>query len=165
MIANEEEAATGLSGRINLNGLLPLGPVKRIVGGDDERGALSVAGVALRGAGMALAPLIGETTLGEGVGWKFSGGGAFRAIRPVESLRSGLASGVSESGNDGVVIAADGPIGATLAAGSSGGALRDWVAGVSGRDSAVAGAGGFTAGVTEASGACFVEGCEVLSRR
>jgi hypothetical protein len=144
--------------------LPPAGPVKRIVGGDDKYGALSVAGVALRGAGMAVAPLIGETTLGERAGCEFAGGGAFLAVSPVEFFPSGLASGLSESGNDGVVVAEDGPIGATLAAGASGGALRDWAAGVSESDSAVVGAGGFTAGVTELSAAGGVEVGEVFSR-
>jgi hypothetical protein len=111
---------------------------------------------------MAAAPLIGATAVGECAGWEFAGAGAFRVISPVESFRSGLASGLSESGNDGVVIAADGPIATTLAAGSSGGALRDWVAGVSECDSAVA--GGFTAGVAEVSGTGGVEVREVLSR-
>jgi hypothetical protein len=46
---------------------------------------------------MAVAPLIGETTLGERAGCEFAGGGAFLAISPVESFRSGLASGLSES--------------------------------------------------------------------
>ena len=144
--------------------LPPAGPVKRIVGGDDKYGALSVAGVALRGAGMAVAPLIGETTLGECAGCEFAGGGAFLAVSPVESFPSGLASGLSESGNDGAVIAADGPIGATLAAGPSGGALRDWVAGVSDRESGVVGAGGFTADVTEVFAAGGVEVGGVFSR-
>lgn len=113
---------------------------------------------------MAVAPLIGETTLGESAGWEFAGGGAFRVIIPVESSRSGTASGLPESGNDGVVVAADGPIGGALAAGSFGGALRDSVAGVSECDSSVIGAGGFTVGVTEVSAAGGVEVREVLSR-
>lgn len=113
---------------------------------------------------MAVAPLIGEATLGECPGSEFAGGGAFRATSPVESLGSGLASGLPESGNDGVVVAADGPIGGALAAGSFGGALRDSVAGVSECDSSVIGAGGFTVGVTEVSAAGGVEVREVLSR-
>jgi hypothetical protein len=160
-----EEAAIGLSGRVSLNGLLPSpGPVKRIAGGDDEWGARSVAGVTLRGEGMAVAPLIGATAVGECAGWEFAGAGAFRVTSPVESFGSGLASGFLESGNDGVVIAEDGPIGATLAAGSSGGALRDWVAGVSECDSAVPGAGGFTPGMMEVSAAGGVAVREVFSR-
>ena len=127
-------------------------------------GALSVAGVALRGAGMAVAPLIGETALGECAGWEFSGGRASRVIIPVESLRSGLGSEPLESGADRVVIAAAGLIGGALAAGSSGDALRDSVAGVSECDSAVAGSGGFTAGATEVSGAGGAEVREAFSR-
>ena len=132
--------------------------------GDDTRGAARIAGISLRGAGLAGALLSGATALGECAGCETAGGGAFRAIVPVEPFRSGLASGLSKSGNDGVVIAADGPIGATPAAGSSGGALRDWVAGVSECDSAVAGAGEFTAGVTEVSAGGGVEVREVFSR-
>ena len=157
-----EEAAIGLSGRVNLNGLLPSpGPVKRIAAGDDQWGARSVPGVTLRGAGMAEAPLIGATTLGECAGWEFAGGGAFRAVGSVESWRSGLASGRTESEIDGVVTGEDGATGAARATGSSGGALRAWVVAVSGRDSAAA--GGYTAGGTVVSGAGGVEVREVLS--
>jgi hypothetical protein len=162
-MANVEEAAIGLSGRISLNGLLPSpGPVKRIVEGDERRGAAGVAGITLRGAGLVGAPIIGTATLGKCAGWEFAGGGAFRAISPVEPLLSGLASGLSESADDGVVTAEDGPIGATLAAGLSGAALR-WVAGISECDSAVAAE--FTPGVSVVSAAGGVGVREVLSRR
>jgi hypothetical protein len=125
-MANEEEAAIGFSGRISLNGLLPSpGPVTRIAEGDDRCGAARVASVTLRGAGFGGPPLIGETALGECAGLGLARGGAFRAISPVEPLRSGLAPGLWESVRDRVVIAEDGPIGATLAAESSGRALRD----------------------------------------
>jgi hypothetical protein len=99
--------------------------VKRIVEGDDRCGAARVAGIILRGAGLAGAPIFGTTAMGECAGWEFAGGSAFRAIGPVEPSRSELASVLSESGNDGVVLAEDGPIGATLGVESSGRALRD----------------------------------------
>ena len=84
----------GFSGKVSLNGLLPSpGPVTRIVEDDDRCGATRVAGVTLRGARFLGAPLIGPTALDGCAGWEFAGGGAFRAISPVESLRSGLASG------------------------------------------------------------------------
>src|SRR6266566_1139050 len=126
VIANEEEAAIGFSVRISLNGLLPSpGPVTRIVEGDDRCGAARVAAVIPRGAGFADAPLIGPTALSECAGWEFAGGSVFRAISPVEPLRSGLASGLSESVRNRVVIAEDGPIAPTWVAESSGGALKD----------------------------------------
>ena len=66
--------------------------------------------------------LSGRQPPSECAGWEFAGGSA---ISPVEPLRSGLASGLSESVWDRVVIAEDGPIGPTWVAESSGGALRD----------------------------------------
>jgi len=114
------------SGRTSRNGLLPSpGPLTRIVEGDEPCAGARIAGVTLRGAGFAGAPLIGPTALGASAGWEFAGGGAVRAIRPVELLRSGLASGLSESGKDRVVIAEDGAVGPTRAAESSGRAWRD----------------------------------------
>ena len=51
VIANEEEAAIGFSGKVSLNDLLPLGgAVTRITEGGDGRNAVPVAGVILRGA-------------------------------------------------------------------------------------------------------------------
>ena len=100
--------------------LLPAGPVKRIVEGDDKCGIARVAGITLRGAGLVVAPIIGKGALGECVGWESEGGGAFRASSLVERSRVELVSLLSESGNDGVVVAEDGPIGATLGVVSSG---------------------------------------------
>jgi hypothetical protein len=68
---------------------------------------------------------IGPTALGECACWEFAGFGAFRAISPVEPLRSGLASGLSESVRDRGVIVEDDPIGPKRVAESSGRALRD----------------------------------------
>ena len=68
----------------------------RIVDGDDQCGAARVAGVALRVAGFLGAPRIGPTALGERVGLGLARGGAFRAISPAESLRSGLAWGLAD---------------------------------------------------------------------
>ena len=97
MIANEEEAAIGSSGKVSLNGLLPSpGPLTRIAEGDDRRRGVRVAGGALRGEGFAGAPLIRLAALGECAGWEFAGGDAFRAISAVEPLRSGLASGLAD---------------------------------------------------------------------
>jgi len=100
-------------------------PATRIVESDDRCGAARVAGVTPRGAGFADAPLIGPTARSECAGWEFAGGSAFRVISQVEPLRSRLASGLSESARNRVVIAEDGPIGPTWVAESSGGALRD----------------------------------------
>ena len=74
----------------------------RIAEGGDGCGAAAVAGVTLRGAGFLGAPLIAPTTLGECAGLGLAGGGAFRAISPVEPLRSGLASGLAD-GLDSIV--------------------------------------------------------------
>ena len=74
----------------------------RIVEGDDRNGAAPVAGVTLRGAGFLSAPLIGPTALGECAGLGLTGGGAIRAISPVEPLRSGRASGLAD-GLDSIV--------------------------------------------------------------
>ena len=126
MIANEEEAAIGFSGRISRNGLLPWPePVKKTVEGDDWRGAACVAGVALRGAGLGREPLFGPTALGEYAGGAFAGGSAFGAIGAVEPSLSGLASGLLESAKGWAVIAEDGPTGATGVGEASGRALRD----------------------------------------
>jgi hypothetical protein len=112
----------GLSGRISLNGLrLSPGPVKRIVEGDDRCGIACVAGITLREAGLAGALRIGTTALGECAGWESAGGGSFRAICPGPPLRSGLASGLSKSGNDWVASGEDGALGETPAVGASGG--------------------------------------------
>lgn len=132
--------------------------------GGDRRGAGRVAGITARGAGLAGAALFGMTALDRGAGWE-SAGGAFRALSSVEPSRSELVSELWESGSGGVVIAGDGPIGGTLGVESSAGGLKDRAAGLSECNSDVAGPGGFTAGVTEASGAGVVEGCEDLSRR
>ena len=97
VIANEEEAAIGFSGKFSRNDLLPLaGAVTRIAEGGDGCGAAAVEGVTLRGAGFLDAPLIGPTALGECAGLGLVGGGVFRAISPVEPLRSGLASGLAD---------------------------------------------------------------------
>jgi len=106
--------------------LLPSpGPLTRIVEGHERCAAARVAGVTLRGAGFAGAPLIGLAPLDACAGWEFAGGGAVRGIRPIEPVRSGLASGLSESGKDRVVIAEDGAVGLTRVAESSGRAWRD----------------------------------------
>ena len=133
--------------------------------GDDRRAVARVRATSLRGAGLAGAPLFGTTDLGETADWESAVGGAFRATGPVRALRSGLASGLSESGNDGVAIGKDGPIGAIPAVGFSGAGLKDRVAGVSEFDSAVAGGGGFTAGKAEVFASGGVEVREVVSRR
>jgi hypothetical protein len=96
-----------------------------MVEGEDRCGAARVAGVALRGAGFAGAPVMVPAALVECAGGEFAGGGAFRAITLVELPRSGRASGLSESVRDGVVIAKDGPIDPARVAEFSGGALRD----------------------------------------
>jgi len=115
----------GSSCKVSLNGLLPSpGPLTRIAEGDDRRRGVRVAGGALRGEGFAGAPLIRLAALGECAGWEFAGGDTFRAISAVEPLRSGLASGISESVRDRVTLEA-GPIGVTRLAESSGRALRD----------------------------------------
>src|SRR5580658_10172477 len=83
VIANEEEAAIGLSGRISLNGLwLSPGPVKRIVAGDDRRGIARVAGTTPREAGLIGAPRIGTEALGGCAGWESPSGDAFGAVGP-----------------------------------------------------------------------------------
>ena len=74
----------------------------RIAEGGDQCGAVPIAGVTLRGAGFLGAPIIGPTALGECAGLGLAGGGAFRAIGPVEPLRSGLASGLAD-GLDSIV--------------------------------------------------------------
>jgi len=131
VIANVEDAAIGLSGRISLNGLLPSpGPVKRIVEGDERCGIARAGGITLRGAGLAGAgfagaTLFGTTALDDGAGWKSAGGGAFRALSPAELSLLELASVLAESGSDGVAVAEDGPIGAALGVESSDRALRD----------------------------------------
>ena len=146
---------------ISLNGLLPSpGPVTRTVESDDRCGAARVAGVTPRGAGFADAPLIGPTARSECAGWEFAGGSAISSVEP---LRSGLASGLSESVRNRVVIAEDGPIGPTWVAESSGGAWRDCTDGLSERDSSVAVAGGFTAGVLKVFAADGLEVREVVS--
>jgi hypothetical protein len=90
-------------------------------------------------------------------------GGAFRAISPVEPLCPRLASGLSESGKDRVVIAEDGAVGSTRVAESPGRAWRNCADGLSERDAGVAGAGGFTAGVRKEFAAGEVEVREVVS--
>jgi hypothetical protein len=103
VIANEEEAAIGFSGRVNRNDLLPLaGTVTRIAEGGDGWGAAPIEGVTLRGAGCLGAALIGPTALGEFAGLGLAGGGVFRANSPVETLRSGLPSGLAD-GLDSIV--------------------------------------------------------------
>ena len=115
VIANEEEAAIGLSGRISLNGLPPSpGPVKRIVEGSDRRGVARVAGITLRDAGFAGTHSSERPLWAECAGCDSGGGGAFRALSSVERSRTEPVSVLSESGSDGVVVAEDGPIGATL---------------------------------------------------
>ena len=133
--------------------------------GDDRCGAARVADITVRGPGFLGAPLIGPTALGECAGLGLARGGAFRAISPVEPLRSGLASELSESVRDRVVIGEKGPIGPTWVAESFGPALRDWADGLSERGPAVAGASGFTAGVRKAFDAGGVEFREVVSPR
>ena len=64
-----------------------------------------------------------------------------------------------------MAIGKDGPLGATRAVGSSGAGLRDRVAGLSEFDSAVAGAGGFTAGEAEAFASGGMKVREVVSCR
>ena len=97
MIANEEEAAIGFSGKVSRNDLLPLaGAVTRIAEGGDGWGAAPIEGVTLRGAGCLGAALIGPTALGEFVGLGLVGGSVFRAISPVEPLRSELTSGLAD---------------------------------------------------------------------
>jgi hypothetical protein len=100
--------------------LLPAGPVKRIVEGDDKCGIARVAGITLRAAGLAAPPSTGTTGLGECVGWESEGGSACRASGPVERSRAELVSSLSESGNGGVVVAEADPIGAMLGVVSSG---------------------------------------------
>ena len=78
------------------------GALTRIAEGDDGCGAAPVAGVTLRGAGRLGAPLIGPTALGECAGLGLAGGGAFRAISPVEPSRPGLLSGLAD-GLDSIV--------------------------------------------------------------
>jgi len=103
VIANEEEAAIGFSGKVNRNDLLLLaGAVTRIAEGGDGCGAASIKGVTLRGAGCLGAPLIGPTPLGEFAGLGLAGGGVFRATSPVEPLRSGLPPGLAD-GLDSIV--------------------------------------------------------------
>jgi len=70
--------------------------VTRIAEGCDGCGAAPIAGGTLRGAGFLGAALIGSTALGECAGLGLAGGGAFRAISPVEPSRSGLASGLAD---------------------------------------------------------------------
>jgi hypothetical protein len=155
----------GVSGRINQNGLLPSpAPVTSIVEGDDRCRTVRVAGATLRGAGFAGAPLIGPTACGERAGREFASGAAFRAIRPVEPLRPGLASALSESVRDRSVMAEDGSAGPTRVAESSGCALRGWADGLSERDPALAGPGGFTSGVCKVFAASGVESRELVSR-
>lgn len=74
----------------------------RIAEDGDGCGAAPVAGVTLREAGFLGAPLIGPTALDECAGLGFAGGGALRAISPVEPLRPGLASGLTD-GLDSIV--------------------------------------------------------------
>jgi hypothetical protein len=136
-----------------------------MVEGEDRCGVARVAAVTLRGAGLAGVTFIGTTALGESAAGGSVAGGAFRAFAPVHALRSGLALGLSEAGNDGVAIGKDGPIGATPAVGSCGAGLRDRVAGLSEFDSAVAGAGGFTTGKAEAFASGGVGVREVVSCR
>jgi len=177
-MANEEEAAIGFSGRISLNGLLPSpGPATRIVEGDDRCGAARGAGVTLRGAGFFGAPLIGPKALGEGAGLGLARGGAFRAISPVEPLRSGLAWGLA-GGLDAIVGDEFGSVEGTFAKDSESRVLfLDFFSGgqasssllareelsESMRDSSVSGAGGFTAGVLKGFAAGGVEVREVVS--
>jgi hypothetical protein len=103
VIANEEDAAIGFSGKVSLNGLLPSpGPLTRIAEGGGRCCAAAVAGVTLRGAGLLGAPRIELTALDECAGLGLARGGAFRATSPVEPLRSGLASGLAD-GLDSIV--------------------------------------------------------------
>ena len=88
----------------------------RIAEGDDRCGATPAAGVALLGMEFFGAPLKGPTAPGECAGWEFVGGGAFRAISPVEPL---LSMG------DRLATAEDGPVGFARLAVSAGRALRD----------------------------------------
>jgi hypothetical protein len=76
--------------------------VTRIAEGGDGYSAPRVAGVTLRGAGRLGAPANEPTTLGECAGLGLAAGGAFRAISPVEPLRSGLTSGIAD-GLDSIV--------------------------------------------------------------
>jgi hypothetical protein len=141
-MANEEEAAIAFSGRTSRKGLLPSpGPLTRTAEGGDVCSAAAVVGVTLREAGFLGAPFIVLLALGECAGLGLARGGAFRATRPVEPLRSGLASGVLEAGKDRVAIAEDGAVGPTRLAESSARARRDCADGLSGRDAAEAGAG------------------------
>src|ERR1700675_2394517 len=64
---------------------------------------------------------------------------------------------------DRLVTAGDGPIGLTRDAESAGRAFRDWADGLSGRNSSVSNADGFTAGVLEVLAAGGVEIGEVVS--
>jgi len=151
--------------------------VTRIVEGDDRCGPERVAGVTLRGAEFLGAPLIGPTALGECAGWEFTGGGAFRAISPVEPLRSGLASGL-EDGLDSIVGDKLESVEVTFAKDSEPRVLSldffsegvaSWSLLVSEelpesmRDSSVSSAGGFTAGVLKVFAASEVEVREVVS--
>ena len=68
----------------------------RIAEGGDGCGAAPIEGVTLLGAGFLGAALIGPTALGACAGLGLAGGGAFRAISPVEPSRSGLGSGLAD---------------------------------------------------------------------
>jgi len=169
VIANEEEAAIGFCGRTSLNGLLPSpGPVTRIVEDDDRCGTARVAGVTLRGARFLGAPFIVPTVLRECAGLGLAGGGAFRAINPVEPLGSGLASGLTD-GLDSVVGDEFESVEGAFAKDSEPGVLSlDFFSEGVVSSSLLAleelsGAGGFTAGVLKVFAARGVEVREVVS--
>ena len=143
--------------------------------GDDRRDA----GATLRGAGFLGAPFIGPTVLREYAGLGLAGGGAFRAINPVEPLRPVLASGLAD-GLDSIVGDEFESAEGTFAKDSESRVLSldSFSEGVASwsllapeelpesmRDSSVSGAGGFAAGVLKVFASGGVEVREVVSPR
>jgi hypothetical protein len=97
VIAIDEEAAIGSSGKLTRNGLPPWAGTRTSIAERDEACCTApIAGVCLRGAGPLCAPLFGLTPTGECAGWGFAIDGV---ISPAESLRAVLSSESAEGLN------------------------------------------------------------------
>ena len=93
-MAIEEEAAIVFSGKLTRNGLLPwAGAETKIPEGPegvDRRGGAPLEAAARREAGLLHGSIAESTALREGAGLEVAGGGAVRAISPVEPSRPGM---------------------------------------------------------------------------